>query len=93
MKDELKQTRIQRDQYKKIVEEASKLDDKTEIVKALKPMIEKLIAEITLTDKIKQILSVILKILSCSEEQIKQIFLNKETNKKNFFGNIFGVGK
>jgi len=59
------------------VEENSKLDFKAEIVKALKPMVEKLIAEITLNEKIKQILTVILKILSCSEDQIKHIFYTK----------------
>ena len=72
------------------MEENSKLDFKAEIVKALKPMVEKLIAEITLNEKIKQILTVILKILSCSEDQIKHIFYTKESNKKTFFGNIFG---
>ncbi len=45
---------------------------------------EKLIIEITLTNKIKELLSVILRVLDYTEDQI-QIILSSKDKKKNFF--------
>jgi hypothetical protein len=86
IKDELKETRTQRDNYKRKYEESVTLQDgkKTELILMLKQAFEKLIIEIQLNSKIKEYLVVILKILDYNDDDINKI-LNKK-DKKGFLG-------
>jgi hypothetical protein len=87
IKKELKETREERDIWKRKFEESITLADgkKNEVLTLLRQAVEKLIIEITVTPKIKEIISVILRVLDYSEDNITQIFIMKEKNKKNFF--------
>jgi hypothetical protein len=82
----LKATREERDLFKRKFEESITLADgkKNEVLHLLRQAIERLIVEITMTNKIKELLSVILRVLDYTEEQI-QIILNSKDKKKNFF--------
>ena len=90
IKKELRDTREERDVFKRKFDESITLADgkKNEVLTLFRQAVEKLIIEITITPKIKEIVSVILRVLDYSEDQISQIFIAKEKNKKNFF-NIF----
>jgi hypothetical protein len=85
IKDELKDTRHQRDVFKRKYEEAVTLQDgkKTEIVSILKQAFEKLVYEISLSGKVKEYVVVILKILDYDENDISRV-IKKE--KKGFLG-------
>jgi hypothetical protein len=89
LKDELKETRELRDQYKKKMEEATTLNDgeKNELYSILRNAIERLIMEITLNNKIKEFLTVILRVLGYADEDIALIYQSKE--KKKGFLNFF----
>jgi hypothetical protein len=86
IKKELKATREERDTFKRKFEESITLADgkKNEVLHLLRQAMEKLIIEITLTNKIKELLSVILRVLDYTEDQI-QIILSSKDKKKNFF--------
>lgn len=94
IKKELKETREERDIYKRKFDESITLADgkKNEVLALLRQAVEKLIIEITVTPKIRELLSVVLRVLDYSEDQITQIFIMKEKNKKNFF-NFFNNNK
>jgi hypothetical protein len=83
IKIELKETRTQRDNFKRKYEESVTLQDgkKTEIVSMLKQAFEKLVNEIQINGKVKEYVTVILKILDYSENDISKI-IKKE--KKGF---------
>ncbi len=91
IKTELKDTRSQRDAYKRKYEESVTLQDgkKTEIVSMLKQAFEKLVNEIQLVGKVKEYVIVILRILDYNENDISRV-IKKE--KKGFLG-IFGNKK
>jgi hypothetical protein len=80
----LKETRHQREYYKKKFEESSKLFDgkKNEILTMIKQALEKLINEIALSPKIKEILAVIMRVLDYTEDEINIVLKEK---RKNFF--------
>ena len=84
----MKETRGQRDNYKKKFDECLTLQGgtKDELLNMLKNSFERLILEIVLTPKIKEFLTVILKLLDYSEDEIAQIWVYKDEKKKNFFG-------
>ena len=86
IKEELRETRNQRDMYKRKFEESVTLQDgkKTELLSMLKQAFEKLISEIQITSKVKEYLNVILKILDYNEEDISKIM--KKNDKKGFLG-------
>jgi hypothetical protein len=83
IKIELKETRTQRDNFKRKYEESVTLQDgkKTEIVSMLKQAFEKLVNEIQINGKVKEYVTVILKILDYNENDISKI-IKKE--KKGF---------
>ena len=85
IKDELKDTRSQRDVFKRKYEEAVTLQDgkKTEIISMLKQAFEKLVSEIQINNKVKEYLNVIFKILDYNDNDISRV-LKKE--KKGFLG-------
>ncbi len=60
---------------------------KEEIIGPLRSALERLIGEIKLNNKVKEILTVILRLVCYTEEQIAIIYQYKE-KKKNFF-NLF----
>ena len=93
IKEELKETR---EQVNVLVKENTvlkqELDNKTsmkkeEIIGPLRSALERLIWEIKLNNKVKEILTVILRLVCYTEEQIAIIYQYKE-KKKNFF-NMF----
>jgi hypothetical protein len=87
IKEELKETRQQRDGFKRKYEESLTLQDgrNGELVNMLRQAIERLIFEISITPKIKEILTVVLKMLDYDEGTIQQIFEMKQSKKKTFF--------
>jgi len=95
IKDELKDTRKQKENFKKLYEQSLtfKDDKKTEIINLLKQAVEKLILEITLTPKIKELLFVILRVIDYKDEEINEILKKKEAKKGGIFGGIFGGKK
>jgi len=84
IKEELKETRNQRDIYKRKFEESVTLQDgkKTEVISMLKQAFEKLVSEIQISSKVKEYLNVIFKVLDYSEDEINRII--KKTDKKGF---------
>lgn len=88
IKEELKDTRNQRDLFKRKYEESITLQNgkKNEIVSMLKQAFEKLVAEISINNKTREYITVILKILDYSENDINRV-LKKE--KKGIFSSIF----
>jgi hypothetical protein len=90
IKDELRETRTQRDQYKKRYEEAMTLQDgkKTELLVMLKQAFEKLLTEIQVNGKAKDYVKMILKILDYNDADISKIINPKE--KKGGFLGLFG---
>eukprot|EP00340_Litonotus_pictus_P008282 CAMPEP_0170518200 /NCGR_PEP_ID=MMETSP0209-20121228/3941_1 /TAXON_ID=665100 ORGANISM="Litonotus pictus, Strain P1" /NCGR_SAMPLE_ID=MMETSP0209 /ASSEMBLY_ACC=CAM_ASM_000301 /LENGTH=2436 /DNA_ID=CAMNT_0010803667 /DNA_START=704 /DNA_END=8014 /DNA_ORIENTATION=- len=86
IKKELKDTQKDLERYKKKYNEAISLQDsnKSEIVTMLSSFIDKLIAEISLNDKTKELVRHILKILNYSDTEIKDRLEKKK--KKGIFG-------
>jgi hypothetical protein len=81
----LKDTRHQRDVFKRKYEESITLQNgkKNEIVSMLKQAFEKLVYEISINNKTKEYVTFIMKILDYTESDINKI-LKKE--KKGLFG-------
>ena len=95
IKSELKDTRVKVENYKKKYESSITLQDgkKSEILSMLNSAIEKLILEISITPKLKELIIVILKMLDYNESEInnlinKSIERSKLKNKKGLL-NIF----
>lgn len=84
LKQELRDTREQRNVLKKKLDDAITLQDgeKGEIMNILRNALEKLIIEINLTSKIKEFLTVILRVLGYTDDQIILIYQAKEQKKK-----------
>lgn len=87
IKEELKETRQQRDIYKKKFDESGKLFDgkRNEITSMIKQALEKLIFEIQLTPKIREILTVIMRVLEYTEDEINALLRDKKKNFLSFF--------
>ena len=83
IKAELRDTRCERDLFKKKYEKSITLasDNKGELIMLLGSSIENLIKEISLNNKVKQLLSIVLKILNYSQNEIDTLLKNK--NKSN----------
>lgn len=90
MKAELKETKKELENSKKKCQEALTLQgEKNEMVEMIRTAFEKLIFEIQLTQKIKDILVIIMNILGYTHEHIEELFNMKQPKKKGFL-NIFG---
>lgn len=94
LKTELKETR---EQVKALIVENTKLKEdladggslkRDDIIGTLRNALDKLIPEIQITTKVKEFLTVILRVVGYSDEQIMTIYQSKE-KKKGFF-NRFG---
>ncbi len=87
IKEELKETRQQRDIYKKKFEESGKLFDgkRNEVTSMIKQALQRLILEMKLTPKIKEILTVIMRVLEYSEEEIAALLSQKKANFLSIF--------
>lgn len=88
IKNELKETRIQRDEYKKKFEESITYGDRqSQLIMTLQTAFENLLMEITINTKVKDYAVVILNILGINEEEQKRIFEKKK--KVGFLSGIF----
>ena len=94
LKTELKETR---EQVKALIVENTKLKEdladggslkRDDIIGTLRNALDRLIPEIQITAKVKEFLTVILRVVGYSDEQIMTIYQSKE-KKKGFF-NRFG---
>lgn len=88
IKNELKETRIQRDEYKKKFEESITYGDRqSQLILTLQTAFENLLMEITINTKVKDYAIVILNILGIGEDEQKRIFEKKK--KGGFLSGIF----
>lgn len=84
MKAELKETRKQRDDAIKKLEENSSLASIDEKLGMVHTALEQVINEIEVNQKAKDLLEVLMKILGYSPEDIKRIIGNKSVKTKKF---------
>lgn len=82
----MKETKASRDKFKKLYNETLTLQDgkKSEIISMLSDLILRLIDEVNLTSKNKDIFKLILKMLNFEEKEIEMRLDKKK--KKSFFG-------
>lgn len=86
LKKELKETRAQRDIYKKQYEDSIKLQDSShsQLIDALKSALESLLFEVSINSKAKECAKIMMRILDFSDEDQKRIFDKKK--KTNILG-------
>lgn len=90
IKIELKEQREQNKELKEEIDtlkrksnESVQLKRNNDFVAPIKSAFEKLILEISVTVKIKELLSVILKFIGCTDEEITKVFLDKDKKKQH----------
>lgn len=88
LKKELKETRAQRDIYKKQYEDSIKLQDSShsQLIDALKSALESLLFEVSINSKAKECAKIMMRILDFSEDEQKRIF-----DKKKKTNTILGI--
>ena len=88
IKNEVKKTREERDEYKKQLEgKKNNCLEKVAMLTMLKQTFEKLVDSIQLVGKVKDYVIMIFKLMNYTEDDIQRT-LNKKEKKKNLFGNL-----
>lgn len=95
VKSELKDTRKQRDMYKKQFEDSIKFQDSkhTQLLSTLQSAFENLLIEVNITNKVKDYALIIMKILDYSELDQKRILEKKKKNMFSLFSTSKSKGK